>query len=220
MHPTSVSKLLAGAAITALFAASHQAAIAADVVGEEPPIPENVMAEPAPIYIWSGPYAGIALGYGFGESAAPTGPVSTDGFLGSGFAGYNYQTGPMILGLEGDAGYSAVEGTAAGLNVKSGFDGSLRARMGFAVTDDVLVYGTAGGAAARMKVSDAAGSDSQTLLGWAAGAGVDAMLTDQIFGRAEYRYSDFGSEIFNTGSGAQSVDATQNRIQLGVGLKF
>lgn len=220
MNITTFRNALLGAACASAFLAVQPAAFAADIIGEEPPAPEAVTIEPAPLNTWSGPYAGVALGYGFGETNTPGGAIDTDGFLGSGFAGYNFQQGPLVFGAEADAGYNAIEGTSAGTTAEGGFDGSLRARMGVAVTNDVLVYGTAGGAAARHEIADAAGSDSQTLLGWTAGAGVDAMLTDQVFGRAEYRYSDFGSETFNTGSGAQSVDATQNRIQLGLGVKF
>ena len=39
------------------------------------------------------------------------------------------------------------------------------------------------------------------MLGWTAGAGVDVKVTEQVFGRVEYRYTDFGSDDFNTGSG-------------------
>ncbi len=92
--------------------------------------------------------------------------------------------------------------------------------MGFAVTESVLVYGTAGGTAGRLEISDAAGSDGNAMFGWTAGAGVDAILTETLFGRVEYRYTDYGSESFNTGSGAQNVDASSNRVQLGLGLKF
>jgi len=117
-------------------------------------------------------------------------------------------------------GYNWMDGSSGGTTTKSGLDGSLRARLGYAVTDSVMIYGTAGGAASRLKVSDAAGSDSNTMYGWTAGVGADAMLTDQVFARAEYRYVDFGSKTFNTGSGAQSVDANQNRFMVGLGMKF
>ena len=46
------------------------------------------------------------------------------------------------------------------------------------------------------------------MLGWTAGAGVDVKMTEQVFGRVEYRYTDFGSGDFNTGSGPQSVNST------------
>ena len=58
------------------------------------------------------------------------------------------------------------------------------------------------------------------MLGWTAGGGVDVKLTEQVFGRVEYRYTDFGSGDFNTGSGPQSVDSNENRVTFGVGMKF
>ncbi len=208
---------LGGVAIAALSATY---AMAADAVGEEPPIPDPVMAEPAPLNTWTGPYAGVVVGYGWGNTDTAVGSIDTDGFNGGAFAGYNFQTGPLVLGAEADAGYNGADGAAPGLGIDRGFDGSLRARMGFTPSDNILVYGTAGGALGQFEVTDAAGSDNQTLLGWTAGVGVDAMLTENIFGRAEYRYTDYGTETFNTGSGAQAIDATENRFQLGVGLKF
>jgi outer membrane immunogenic protein len=103
---------------------------------------------------------------------------------------------------------------------KSSLDASLRARMGVAVTDDVLVYGTAGGAAQSLKITDVAGSDRNTLVGWTAGAGIDVKMTENVFGRIEYRYTDFGSRTFNTGSGDQSVSSHDNRVTFGIGMKF
>ena len=41
--------------------------------------------------------------------------------------------------------------------------------------------------------SAAGRSDGNTMLGWTAGAGADVMFTDTVFGRVEYRYTDFGS---------------------------
>ena len=43
---------------------------------------------------------------------------------------------------------------------------------------------------------------------------------ENVFGRVEYRYTDFGSGDFNTGSGPQSVEFKENRINFGVGMKF
>ena len=58
------------------------------------------------------------------------------------------------------------------------------------------------------------------MFGWTAGVGADTMLTDTVFARAEYRYVDYGSKTFNTGSGPRSVDATENRFMIGLGMKF
>ena len=58
------------------------------------------------------------------------------------------------------------------------------------------------------------------MLGWTAGGGVDVKITEQVFGRVEYRYTDFSSSDFNTGSGTQSIDSNENRVSFGVGMKF
>lgn len=195
-------------------------AYAADAVMEEPPAPAAPMEEP-PLNTWSGPYAGVSLGYGFaGRTRAPGNTINTNGFIGGGFAGYNVQSGMMVFGGEIDAGYAGLRGSNAGTSSRSSFDGSLRARMGVAVTNDVMIYGTAGGALQSLRIADAAGADRNTMLGWTAGVGAEAKITDNVFGRVEYRYTDFGSKTFNTGSGAQSIKSRDNRITFGVGMKF
>jgi outer membrane immunogenic protein len=214
----NLARPMAAIGLLALLAAGP--AYAADVISEEPPAPAAPMEEP-PVASWAGPYAGVSLGYGFSGTTTPdTGDVDTDGFLGGVFAGYNLQNGLFVYGIEGDVGYSGVKGDNGITETKSGFEGSLRGRLGVAVTNDILLYGTAGGAAERLKVSDPAGDDSNALLGWTAGAGVDVKLTEQVFGRVEYRYTDFGSGDFNTGSGPQSVDSKENRVSFGIGMKF
>lgn len=195
-------------------------AYAADVVYEEPPAPAAPLETP-PVNTWSGPYAGVSLGYGFsGRTRTPGVDINTSGFVGGAFAGYNFQNGMFVYGGEADLNWANLSGDNAGVDSKSSLDASLRARMGVAVTDDVLVYGTAGGAAQSLKISDVAGSDRNTLVGWTAGAGVDVKMTENVFGRIEYRYTDFGSRTFNTGSGDQSVSSSDNRVTFGIGMKF
>ena len=197
---------------------------AADVVMEEPPAPSVPMEEP-PLATWSGAYAGVTVGYGFsGRTTDDIGGVNnrigTDGFLGGAFVGYNYDAGGVVVGAEADVGYSWMDGTNAGVTSDSGVEGSLRARLGYSIMPNVLIYATAGGAAKQLEISDAAGADKQTMLGWTAGAGADVLITDNVFGRVEYRYTDFGSETFNTGTGNRNVDDKGHRINFGVGMKF
>lgn len=208
--------VLAGAA--ALFAAAS--AQAADVIMEEPPAP--VAMETLPVASWAGAYAGAVATYGFnGEASGLFGPdVDTDGFAASGFAGYNWQNNNLVYGVEGDVGYSWMDGSDGGNDVEGGLNGSLRGRVGVAATDRVLIYGTAGVAAERMEVSNAFGDDDKALVGYTVGAGVDAKLTDQVFGRVEYRYTDLGSETFNTGGIAQEVDSKDHKVSVGLGVKF
>lgn len=189
---------------------------AADVVMEEPPAPGAPMMEP-PVATWTGLYAGAAVGYGFaGRTEAPGNTVNTDGFLVNGFVGYNYQVGNIVAGAEGDIGYSWEDGTNAGVTSDSGVEGSLRARLGYVISPTVLLYATAGGAAKDLEVSSGGVSDSNTMIGWTAGAGADVMVTDNVFGRVEYRYTDFGSDTFN----GVEVSDKDHRVMLGMGMKF
>lgn len=213
----------AAAALGILAFAASAPAFAADVVMEEPPAPAPI-AE-LPVASWAGPYAGVNLGYGFsGRAREPGNSISTDGFLGGAFVGYNYQMdNNLVLGAEGDIGYSGVKGSNAGVEAKAGVEGSIRARLGYAISPDILLYGTAGGAAQSLKVTDnnVGASDRNTMLGWTAGAGTDIKFTDNVFGRVEYRYTDYGKENFNLGTGGSAdFDSRDHRINFGVGMKF
>jgi outer membrane immunogenic protein len=196
-------------------------AFAADVIGIEPPSPQPLPFENTPVASWAGGYAGIQGGYNFsGETTVGNNAIDTDGFNGGVFGGWNGQSGLFVYGLEGDVGLDGSEGSNAGVSVDHGFNGSLRARMGVAATDNILVYGTAGGAAANVEVSDGVATDDKTMLGWTAGVGADVKLTEQIFARGEYRYTDLGSENFALSGGGTDVDATSNNFLLGLGFKF
>ncbi|MBX3568189.1 MAG: porin family protein [Rhizobiaceae bacterium] len=211
---------LAAASVVALIGITP--AFAADVINDVP-APAVPMDTP-PLATWTGAYAGIQAGYGFSGRANDNligRDVKTDGFVGGGFAGYNYDTGGgVVAGVEGDLGYNGVEGQRRGVRVRGGLEGSLRARLGYTVTPEALAYVTAGGAGKNTSVTEGGVKDSQTQLGWTAGAGIDVKLTQNVFGRAEYRYSDYGSDTFNTGSGAHQVDSRDHRIQFGVGMQF
>ncbi|MBN9241515.1 MAG: porin family protein [Mesorhizobium sp.] len=197
------------------------AAYAADAIAtEEPPAPAPVTE--LPVASWAGPYAGINLGYGFsGKTKAPDvgTSIKTDGFVGGAFAGYNWQQENFVYGVEGDLGYNGEKGTENGYKSKSGLEGSLRARLGYSVSPDILLYGTAGGAGKNQKIVDEVGGTSQSkgMFGWTAGAGADIKLTDNVFGRVEYRYTDFGSATFDN---VGKVKSNDNRVTFGVGMKF
>ena len=201
-----------------LFALSGTA-FAADVVSEEPPAPAPI-AE-LPVASWAGPYAGISVGYGFSGHAKvhDGGPdIKTKGFVGGVFGGYQWQQENFVYGAEADLGYNGVKGDSGGVNSKGGFEGSLRARLGYAVTPEILLYGTGGGALKNQKISVPGDSDSNTMLGWTAGVGTDIKITDNVFGRVEYRYTDFGSKSFD--SVGTKVKESDNRVTFGVGMKF
>ncbi|MDS1134754.1 outer membrane protein [Nitratireductor indicus] len=195
---------------------------AADVVRHVPavemaPVP---ILSPSPVKTWEGGYAGISGGKTFKGQNPGDGLTRMDGYFGGIFVGTNFQNGNVVYGVEGDLGYDRLKGSQGAYSFKGGVDGSARARLGYALTDSVLLYGTAGGAAQRLSVAEASKSDTNTMLGWTAGVGVDAKLTDSVFGRVEYRYTDFGSKTFSTGSGNSEVGARGGKIKVGLGIQF
>ncbi|MCO6392749.1 outer membrane beta-barrel protein [Aliihoeflea aestuarii] len=204
-------------------------AFAADVVYQEPPAPAAPM-EIAPVNTWTGPYAGISAGYGFeGQTDLPGVGIDTDGWMGGAFGGYQVQNGSLVYGAEADINYSNLDGSVEGIDgtvtSRTTVDGSIRGRLGVTVTEDILLYGTAGLAAERQRIGvEAPGyseRDTNVALGYTVGAGVDARLTDQVFARAEYRYTDYGSETYELpGLPAFDADSNNHRVTVGLGVKF
>ncbi|MEM9575156.1 MAG: outer membrane protein [Pseudomonadota bacterium] len=200
---------------------SASAAYAADAVEvpPAPPVSQEPVVQYAPSGSWSGIYAGAFAGYNWGTFDSTAGDIDADGWMGGAFVGYNLQNGPIVYGAEGDLGFSGAGGSVGAVDVDQGVFGSLRARLGYQL-DPVLLYGTAGVAATQAEVTDASGSDSNTHLGWTVGAGADALLTDNVFGRLEYRYSDYESKDFTTPATAVSSGFSDHRVRAGIGIKF
>src|SRR5215216_2164575 len=72
---------------------------------------------PVPVaYNWSGFYAGINGGWGFGHSSwvdrlGSTGDFDVDGGLLGGTLGFNWQNGPTVFGLETDLAWTDISGS-------------------------------------------------------------------------------------------------------------
>jgi len=154
-------------------------------------------------WTWAGPYLGLNAGYGFGKSnidtvisdstvGTPLVATSTssklDGMIFGAQAGFNWQSGPWVAGIEADVQSSRQPGRTttfdcAGATCNSalgalGFDapvsarmeqrlewfGTLRARLGATPTPGSLVYATGGLAAGRIKTSGTIGGSSLGLI--------------------------------------------------------
>lgn len=202
-------------------------ALAADVVYQEPPAPQPII-ESAPVSSWAGPYAGVHLGYGFSgrvdDKTNIANDVRTKGWLGGVFGGFNMQNGQFVYGAEADINYSGIDGSNGFTSARSNIDGSLRGRAGVAVNDDILVYGTAGIAGQRLRVTDTTvpESDTNLMIGYTVGAGADVKLTEDVFARAEYRYTDYASKNFDLPAtlGNPKIDSSNHRVTFGIGIKF
>lgn len=221
------SYLLAGAAALSLGFVS--AAQAADpIIYEQPPV-----MLPAAMYDWSGFYAGVTAGYVTGDAdysatfqGTPLGSGSFDmdgAFLG-GVVGYNWQSGNIVFGVEGDLAWANIEGGEDnfGETISSEIDlmGSVRGRVGYA-WDNILPYLTAGVAFAHNEVSVTDfGSDSNTHIGWTAGLGVEVGVTQNVSASLEYRYTDFGSEDYSFDGGVAAATGAGDFHTIGAALKW
>jgi outer membrane immunogenic protein len=193
---------------------------AADVL-ESAPQPPAAAPVVAPANGWAGAYAGVQGGGNIsGQSKTRGVHANTSGGTVRGFGGFNMQNGQFVYGVEGDVGYDGSTGSHAGFHTRGGVDGSLRGRVGYAPTDRILVYGTAGAATKSMRVTTPVSSDRNAMWGWTAGAGIDAKITDKVFARVEYRYTDYGRQKFNVGGVRQNVSDNSNTIEAGIGVKF
>ena len=99
-------KYLISVSAAAALSLAASSAFAADAVVAQDYAP----APAAAVYDWSGPYIGVQLGYGAGEAYFDVGPghegVDLDGFVAGAYAGWNFQNGNFVYGLETDFNYS------------------------------------------------------------------------------------------------------------------
>lgn len=200
---------LAACAVLALSVALPAAA--ADLY-EAPSVPS---AQPlSQAYDWSGFYLGGQGGYSWGQTKVLGSDQNADSGAAGLHAGYNFQSGNIVYGIENDFNYNFEKKGDAELE----WDASGRARVGYA-WDRTLFFATAGVAAGGGKVDlPAAGKKDGILIGWTAGGGVEHAVTDNILVRGEYRHSDFGNKDF--GSAIGDVGATQDKVLFGTSYKF
>jgi outer membrane immunogenic protein len=235
-----MKKLLFGGS-AALALALPLAAQAADL----PPAPA-APAYKAPvvapeIFSWTGFYIGVNAGGHYdsnvmtatadsvGFLAAGVNPTAFDtalgttlhpqGFIGGGQAGFNWQAGNFLFGVEADANgltgsttrtFVFGPGNAAGLtpgdfvtdSTGSRFLATARARLGVTF-DRVLLYATGGAAWGSVQATDTFGAVGGTVVstissttnrfGWTVGGGVEWAIGYNWSFKAEYLYVNLGN---------------------------
>ncbi len=215
--------------------------------------PDQTASIPLPTiaaYDWTGFYAGIHGGYGFGSDKATlvrtastnyatytnSLSLSPKGALGGAQTGYNYQVGSFVGGLEIGGGYLGLSDTKTGLTdtsmqlkEKSTYYGTGTGRIGFAY-DRFLAYGKGGIAAAKLDDTltgiNISASEKKLRLGYTAGAGIEYAITDELSAKLEYDYMAFGKKTTNwtntAGTSLGSVDnkATVQAVMVGLNYHF
>jgi outer membrane immunogenic protein len=226
--------LVAALGLTALLAGPAMAADAAR------PAPIYTKAPMAPAYNWTGFYVGGTAGVAWGNFDAstqtifsPTGyfaassvpaiglvgsqKIGSKEFTGGVEAGYNWQSGMVVYGLEVDFEYFHLNGTATGsavypccaptaftLNTEAHTDWlfTARPRIGIATNND-LIYVTGGLAVTNLNATFTftdtfataaeSGAISSTRLGWVVGGGYEGGLGGGWSAKLEGLFVNFGS---------------------------
>jgi outer membrane immunogenic protein len=173
------------------MAASAQAAdLSYGSYGSRAPYTVN---QPLNAYSWAGPYLGVNLGYGWGDTTHN--PTSPSGFSGGIQARYNWQSGPVVFGIEGDLQANGAEDTFAPWKISNPWFGSVRGRIGYAI-NNVLFYGTGGLAFGGVRGETYGLSESHSTAGWTAGVGAEFGLTQNWTAKIEYLYVDLSDSRF------------------------
>jgi len=217
------------------------------------PLKTPMVAAPVP-FSWTGFYIGGNIGAGWGTNEVtllanpsiplaanlPLGTVNPSGFLGGGQIGFNWQTGWVVWGVEGDFDGADIQGSGACLAVfpcssKTNWLATASGRVGGVVLDRILAYVKGGGAwkNTQYSASDPLGiefapgtstSTTTTRSGWLLGLGVEYAFTPNWTGFIEYDYMDFGSSTVNfaTPAGVYGASITDklSEVKGGVNYKF
>jgi outer membrane immunogenic protein len=157
--------------------------------------------QPLNMYSWAGPYIGGNIGWDWGS--VDNNPTKPSGFVGGVQAGYNWQNGPWVFGIEGDFQGNGASDTFAPWKFSNPWFGTVRGRAGYAL-NNVLLYGTAGLAFGELTGQTFGSlSESHTNAGWTVGLGAEVGLAQNWSAKVEYLYVDLNDSNF-TITGAQN----------------
>jgi outer membrane immunogenic protein len=219
-------------AIAAFISLTATSAFAADMaVKALPPVV-------APIWSWTGFYIGADVGGDWArDTVSPTiadggtfprsNRLSPNGAFGGAVAGYNFQSGKIVFGIEGDLGYMSVRKSAAdllgGTEIDfiggSGLYGDITGRLGLTV-DRALFYAKGGYAFINSSAMVTSGIPGFTVgtatnfSGWTLGVGVEYKLTPAWSIKGEYLHFDFGSKNATLTSAAGAVFPYNNALTI------
>lgn len=204
--------------------------MAADLPARSEPYAPAPVAAPVQGYNWTGFYAGLNAGYGWGSfrNGLAGALGKPKGAVLGGQIGYNYQMNNFVLGAEGDLYWSGMKSRRlfpGPVLARGSVDwaGSLRARAGFAA-DRALIFATGGYTFGKVSASVidtvVAYSSSTMRHGWVLGGGIEYAFTNNVSGKAEYLYSRYSSKTifgvpYTTASGVST-----SVIRAGVNYHF
>ena len=155
----------------------------------------------------------------------------SSGWLAGGQAGYNWQAGSWVFGLEADAHWADIDGSTfcpnaaftCGTNVNT--LASFRGRLGYAA-GPVLFYGTGGAGYSNTRYSATSAGplnffDSTDRWGYAAGAGIEWGFAPNWSAKVEYMHYGFDTyTAVNTLTTVGNADLRLDIDTVKVGINY
>jgi outer membrane immunogenic protein len=235
-----------------------QAASAADMPTKAPayaPIP----------FSWTGFYVGGHLGGGWFDNQVTNGPNAADGtvnfppgfvhdtakgsgWLGGGYAGFNYQVNQFVVGIDGDYSWASLTGSSSDIGptgfLNTGSESvkwiaTVTGRLGYAV-NNWMFFGKAGWAWAGFSGASSTfntvgtntnnNTNEQTRNGWTIGTGMEWGFAPHWSTKLEYDYVKFNTANYNNTditvpggvvtTPARIATSSLSMVKLGVAYRF
>ena len=159
--------------------------------------------------------------------------------IGGALAGYNWQYNQFVFGLEGDFGWTNADGTGeptpppvivtvsrAPNTYDFKWTSHVRGRLGYAA-DRWLFFVAGGLSIADFNFHEGATTTTTTQIsgatyvGWSIGGGIEYAITQNLLGRIEYLYDNFGHKDYIGSDGdPYRVSLTGNTVRGALAWKF
>ncbi|MFC4255328.1 outer membrane beta-barrel protein [Altererythrobacter xixiisoli] len=189
---------------------------------------------------FTGPRAEVLMGYDISKLETDSLDIddnfdrSIDGVTYGAGVGYDHAIGGLVVGIEGQIFGGEAKNTydVSGISdfstarISNGRDLYAGARVGALVTPNTLAYVKGGYTNAQYNVSGftsaAQATDARVELdGWRVGGGLERAITNNVFVKGEYTYSDYGNGELKLGDQtSDSFDLNTHRHQVVVGAGF
>lgn len=190
-------------------------------------------------------------GVDYDDDVFDGGKRDDDGFALGGGGGYDVQMGQFVFGPEAEFTESTLDREyqeqgarpanpiatpiSATYNIEGGGDIYVGGRAGFAASPNFLLYGKIGYSWHKLAI-EGSGTDNGApftideqidLGGLRLGAGGELNLTDNFYGKVEYRYSNYNEGDFDVnGANAnlepifEGIDVVRHQVVVGAGFRF
>ena len=174
----------------------------------------------------SGPWVAALGGWDHVRLTDGSASGTKSGLTYGGAIGYDQDYGKVVLGVEGELSGSNVRDAASDdagnfAELKAGRDLYAGLRLGFKVGPQTMFYGKVGYTNARANATYTLGGTTDTasghLDGYRLGGGVQ-YTKGHMFGRLEYRYSDYGTWLYQGVSTGLSTG--RNQVVAVAGYRF